>query len=197
MIYMGSGGSWSPDCPLIDVMIGQRLQARGFAGTRDERICLYGSTIKEQALEYARNGDEAHLKVLELQQGCVVSWVPSMRDMLLHFGNHLSELHWNGTTQYQGVNFGALVRDIAGDIDIAETYLRFGRQKRAIGAMIDSFLEPLVIMEHVVDDTTDLDAVLGGHVGEVWVTGPCVVHDFEAAAHEAPHPAPERAGMRL
>jgi hypothetical protein len=197
MIYMGLGGSWSPDCPLIDVMIGQRLQARGFAGTRDEKICLYGSTSKEQALEYARNGDEAHLKVLELQPGCVVSWVPSMRDMLLNFGTHLAELHWHGTTQYRGVKFGALVRDIAGDIDIAETYLRYGRQKRAIGAMIDSFLDLLMIMEHVVDETTDLDELLDGHVGEVWVTGHCLVHDFDPVFHERLRVAVPQAGMSI
>lgn len=64
MIYMGLGGSWTPHCPNIDVMISQRLKARGFVGTRDEKFCLYGSTLKDQALEYARDEDEAHLRVL-------------------------------------------------------------------------------------------------------------------------------------
>lgn len=95
MLYMGVGGDWSPDCPLIDVLISEHLKARGFTGTRDERICLYGSTIKEQALDYARDGEESHLKVLEPQTGCVVSWIPSMKDMLLNFGTHLNELRWD------------------------------------------------------------------------------------------------------
>jgi hypothetical protein len=183
MLYMGVGGDWSPDCPLIDILISQRLQARGFVGTRDEKICLYGSTIKEQALDYARDGAETHLKVLEPQVGCVISWVPTMKDMLLNFGTHLHDLRYDDTPQYRGVKFGALVRDIAGDLDIAETYLRLGRQKRAIGAMIDSFLEPLEIREQCLDHDIDIEALLEFHQGEVWITGRCLVHDFDPLLH--------------
>ena len=171
--------AWSPDCPLIDVLISQRLQARGYVGTRDEKICLYASTSMEQALDYARDGEEAYLKVLEPAVGCVVSWVPSMGDMLLKFGTHLDHLRWQGITQYRGVKFGALVRDISGDLGIAETYLRYGRQKRALGAMIDSFLDPLEIMEHVVTADTDIEEVIDGHSGELWITDPCLVYLLE------------------
>ena len=187
MLYMGVGGDWSPDCPLIDVLISERLKARGFAGTRDEKICLYGSTIKGQALDYARNGEESHLKVLEPQPGCVVSWVPSMKDMLLNFGTHLNELRYDRVPQYRGLKFGALIRDIAGDLDIAETCLRYGRQKRAISAMIDGFLDPLEIREHALEHDTELEELLDGHLGEVWVTGQCLIHDFDPFVH-APRP---------
>jgi hypothetical protein len=185
---MGVGGSWSPDCPLIDVVISQRLKVRGFLGTRDDKICLYASTEKKQALDYARGGSEAYLKVLEPQIGTVLSWVPNMGDMLLNFESHLRGLHWEGVSQYRGVKFGPLVRDIAGDIDIAETYLRYGRQKRAIGAMIDSFLEPLEVREHVVDADTDIDEIIEGHIGELWITGACFVHDYDPLVHQ-PRPS--------
>lgn len=178
MIFKGTGGSFAPDTPRVDALMGKRLQARGFAGTRDKSICLYGSTSKEHALEYARNGDEAHLKALYPQPGSIVSWVDGSRDLLLHFASHLSDMYWGGIYHYKGINFGSLVRDMAGTVDIAETYLSMGRQKRAIGAMIDLFLDDIEVRELLVDDLEALTDILSGHDGEVWITGPCMVKDF-------------------
>lgn len=106
--------------------------------------------------------------------------------MLLKFGSHLTELRWRGVRQYDGVKIETIIRDIGGDLDTAETYLRLGRQKRKLGAIIDSFLETLVIREHVIDEGTDLDALLEGHQGEVWLTGHCLVHEFNPALHDTP-----------
>lgn len=196
MIYMGIGGDWSPHAPNIDILIGQRLKARGFAGSRDERGSLFGSQEKVHALEYARDGDEANLRVLEPQAGCVVSWVPGVRDMMLVFGTHLRDLRDRGVGQHGGVKFGTLIRDIAGDIDIAETYLRLGRQKRALGAVVDTLLDTLTVVEQVVGEDTDLDAVLGTHRGEIWITGPCLVHVYDPEFHDEPTVEPEAVGVR-
>jgi hypothetical protein len=186
MLYMGTGGSFSPHTPLIDAMMGKRLQARGFAGTRDETICLYGSLSKDHALEYARDEQESYLKILEPQAGAVVSWVPGSRDLLLRFSTHLGELRWRGVDRHNGVKFGSLVRDISGDVDIAETYLRLGRQKRAIAAILDHFLDGIEVCEHRVDGTQDLADVLSGHTGEIWITGPCLVSAYESVCEMAP-----------
>jgi hypothetical protein len=184
MIYMGDGGHWAPHTPLLDALIGERLQARGFSGTRDERKCLFGAMTKKQAIDYARNGDPEFLKVLEPQAGSVVSWVPQQADMILQFGSHLSDLCWRGVYAHNGVKFEALMRDIQGDLDIAETYLRMGRQKKKLGAMVDHYLVDLNIVEHAVQDGDDLVSILDGHTGEVWITGPCLIHKFDPSIHE-------------
>jgi hypothetical protein len=190
MIYMGVGSDWYPDAPLVDRLIGARLKARGHLGTRDGRSCRYGSTIKSQALEYARGADEAWLRVLEPRPGCVVSWVPGMKDMLLELQEHISRARWNGPTSHGGVVFGGLVRDIGGDIGIAETYLELGRQKRKIGAIIDSFLDIHPVLEHRLTDTCDVMEYLDGHEGELWLTGPCLVRTYDPEIHLVPSPAP-------
>lgn len=186
MLFTGVGGNWSPDCPRIDVLISSRLKRRGFEGTRDETVCLYASTLKSQALDYAKDGDESHLKIVEPQSGSVISWVPGLSDMLLDFGSHLSDMYWGGVHHYRGLKFGALVRDIAGDLDIAETYLSLGRQKRALGAMVDSYLDRVDVREIKIAGCPDIAEVIGEHEGEVWITGPCLVHDYEPSLHDIP-----------
>lgn len=179
MIYMGIGGDFAPHTPYLDALIGHRLQARGFLGTRDESICLYGAMSKHHALEYALDNDEAHLRVLQPEAGTVVSWGYNVHDLLLDFESHLRDMHWNEVYRYRDIRFESLVRDIAGDVNIAETYVRLGRQKRAIGGMIDLFLDDLEILEHTVVDEAGLKEALGAHTGELWITGPCVVHSYE------------------
>ncbi len=182
MIYMGTGGSFAPNTPHLDALIGQRLQARGFLGTRDESICLYGSMSKPHALEYALDNDEAHLRMLQPEAGAVVSWGYNVHDLLLDFASHLRDMHWGEIYRYRDIRFERLVRDIAGDVDIAETYVRLGRQKRAIGGMIDLFLDDIEILEHTVVDEDGLKEALGTHTGELWITGPCLVHAYEPSA---------------
>lgn len=185
MIYMGVGGSYWPDSPRIDKLIGDRLRARGFKGTRDETVCLYGTRSFEHALEYARNEDIAHLRVLAPQSGAVVSWSPGSRDLLLRFARHLRDVHIYGRFSYKGIGFESLARDIAGDVDIAETYLSYGRQRRKIAAMVDMFLDEVELREHTVTDEDDLFAALGEHEGELWITGPCEVLSYEPSPSES------------
>lgn len=179
MLFMGVGGSWSPDVPRLDVLISERLKARGFAGSRDESICLYASTIIEQATEYARRGDHAFMRVLEPGEGCVLSWVPGNRDLVLRLQDHLSSMFWGGIGSYNGVKFGALVRDTQGDIQTIETYLSMGRLKRQIGAIVDSLLDQIEVVEVVMDGTTDIASLLSDHRGEVWLTGQCAVREYD------------------
>ncbi|NTF17730.1 hypothetical protein G6L37_04905 [Agrobacterium rubi] len=190
MIYMGVGGDYWPDTPRIDAVMGSRLRARGFEGTRDEAICLYGTRSKLHALEYARDEHENHLRTLLPQPGSVVSWSPGSRDLLLRFENHLRDMHWSGRFSYKGLRFETLVRDIAGDLSVAETYLSYGRQKRAIGAMLDMFLDEVEIVEHKVADEKGLFAALGDHEGELWITGPCLVTAYAPASTEDFRSAP-------
>lgn len=179
MIYMGTGADYWPKTPRIDALMGERLRARGFEGTRDQAVCLYGTRSKKHALEYARDEHESHLRILMPQAGSVVSWSPGARDLLLCFENHLRDMHWGRLFSYKGQRFETLVRDIAGDVNVAETYLSFGRQKKAIGAMLDMFLDEIDIMEHKVVDEAGLFEALADHQGEIWITGPCLVIPFE------------------
>ena len=180
MIYMGTGGDFAPHTPRIDALMGQRLRARGFLGTRDEAVCLYGTRSMAQALEYARDEKQEYLKILSPQAGSVVSWASGITDLLLMFELHLQEIHWGGRFSYKGVRFETLARDIAGDVSIAETYLFHGRQKKAIGAMIDMLLDEVDIIEHKVTDEASLMDAIGDHQGELWITGPCLVTAYEA-----------------
>lgn len=181
MIYMGTGNDYWPKTPRIDALMGERLRARGFEGTRDAAKCLYGTRSMKHALEYARDEHESHLKVLAPQTGSVVSWSPGTRDLLLKFENHLRDMHWGSRFSYKAVKFESLVRDIAGDVTVAETNLSFGRQKKAIGAIIDMFLDTVEILEHKVSDEAGLVAALGDHQGEIWITGPCEVKAYVLA----------------
>jgi hypothetical protein len=189
MIYMGQGGDYWPNSPRIEALMGDRLRARGYEGTRDMSVCLYGTRSKEHALEYARDEDEAHLRTLRPQPGSVVSWSPGAKDLLLRFENHLRDMHWYQRFSYKGMRFESLVRDIAGDVGIAETYLSLGRQKKALGAMIDMFLDEIEIIEHKVVDEAGLAAALGDHQGEIWITGPCFIDPYEPSPATLPEKA--------
>jgi hypothetical protein len=178
MIFMGTGGDFAPYTPHIDALMGLRLRARGFRGTRDESVCLYGSLSRDHALEYARDEKEEFLRILSPQPGAVVSWAPGIHDLILKFEDHLRKAYWGRQFSYGGLRFESLARDVAGDINIAETYLALGRQKKAIGAMIDMFLDEVHILEHVFIDNEALHAALAEHNGEVWITGPCLVSNY-------------------
>jgi len=186
VFYRGMGAPYSHHAPHIDILLGDRLKARGFVGTRDSRKCVYAAVCLEHALEYTPDRDAPLLKSVRPLPGSVVTWVHGMRDMVISFENHLRRLAHDGVPGYNGVRFASLARDIQGDLDTAETYLRLGRQKKALSAMADSFLDRLDIREAAVDGNTDIEAVLDGHDGEIWINGPCEVMDFDPDAVYAP-----------
>ena len=178
MIYKGEGGSWSPNVPLVEAMISNRLKDRGFAGSRERDKSIFGSIQKKQALGYTKSGSDEELKVVLPQVSSVVSWSPSVVDMVLDLGTYLSKSRWDGPYNYKGKDFRAIMLDIAGDIGVMETYLSLGRQKNKIGLIIDGYLDTIEIKEIVVKENVDLMEVLEGHTGEVWVTGVCILRDY-------------------
>lgn len=184
----GVAGSFTPE---VEKLIGLKLRERGFVGDQKKSDILYGSTDQEQALSRAKGNSEEFLKVLDPQEGAIVTWMPSEPDILLGFRRHAREMHERGVSRYKQIHIGTIVHDIAGDMDVMETYLHLGRQKRVIGAMIDDFLDKAEIRQHVVVESGDYVDALSGHEGEIWISGPCLVTDFR---HPDPvtTPAPRR-----
>jgi hypothetical protein len=173
MIYRGEGGSFAPYAPKLDALIGRRMLARGLVGTRDSSRSVFGSTWKEQALAFARDENEDSLFVLEPLRGAVVSFIPGGKDMQMLFSDHLRmKCDYERDFHYRGYSFERLANDVRGDIDLMEEYLHQGRQKRAISAMIDRYLDTVTFEEHMIDDPDEGLEFLSGHEGEVWITGP-------------------------
>lgn len=184
MLFRGIGGYWSPHAPDVEALISDRLAVRGHAGVRRVGRCLFGSTSKSHALEYAKDECEDALHVLEPQIGTVISWAPNVRDMIITFEQHLSDLRYRKVEKLDDVRVGALIRDIAGCSSIANTYLAYGRQKRALTAIVDHFLNKIEIKEFEVLRSRPLDQLLDGHNGEVWITGPCFVKPYDPTVHQ-------------
>lgn len=170
-LYRGFGGNWSPHADYVDDLMTKRMAARGFLGKRTGEGSLHVSPSFVQALDYAKDGRDTHVQVVTPSIGSTVTWVPGMADMLLSFGIFTKDLYWSG---YRS----DLLQDAQGDLDLLDTYLSMGRQKKAIGAFIDMFLDTLSPKEITIEAETDLWAALGEHTGEVWITGPCVCEAF-------------------
>lgn len=187
-IFRGHGGNFAPYAPRLDALMGKRMQARGLAGTRDASKSVFGSICKDQALAYAQNEDEEHLLTLEPLPGSVLSYARNVIDLQLSFGEHLRDMHSAGIYSYKGYSFQGLAHDLQGDMDLAEVYLSLGRQKRAISAMIDRYLDTLDVREHQVADANDFSDFLEDHNGEVWITGPCRTSKFVSCT-DLPGPA--------
>lgn len=173
-IYRGEGGSFAPYAPALDALMGKRMQLRGLSGTRDSAKALFGSTSKDQATSFAKDESEAALFTLEPLKGSIVSFIPGIADLQLRFSEHLREkCDYERDFHYRGYGFERLARDIRGEVDIMEVYLSQGRQKRAICAMIDRFLDTVSVEEHAIPTSYNDLSFLADHDGEIWVTGPC------------------------
>lgn len=177
-LYHGKGSDYYPRVPLIDKLLSERLQALGFETKRYGDSCLFASTSRDQASDYARDDD--HLFEIEPLKTASVMLVEGCKDMVLTFEGWLREQAIWGPT-------GASVRsrflsDVQGDIGTVTTYLRLGRMKKVISGLVDDFLSGLEIREVVVDSDTDLKAFLNGFDGEVVINGPI---KMEPVMHEA------------
>lgn len=164
-LYRGFGGNWSPHAEFVDALISARMKPRGFSGKRAGKTSIHATPRLEQALDYAKNGQATHVEMVTPLPGSVVTWVPDMTDMLLAFETHVRELYWDG-------HACPVLRDAAGDVNVLDTYLSMGRQKKAISRLVDDFLATVEPQEFVVGDDEDVIARLGPHTGEVWITGP-------------------------
>lgn len=164
-LYRGFGGNWSPHAEFVDALISARMKPRGFSGQRTGKTSIHATPLLEQALDYAKNREASHVQVVSPLPGSVVTWVPDMKDMLLAFETHVRRMYWDGHAY-------PVLRDAAGDVNVLDTYLSLGRQKKAISRLVDDFLSTIEPQEFVVGDDEDVIARLGSHAGEVWITGP-------------------------
>ncbi len=170
-LYMGVGGSWAPHADFVDALMTKRMALRGFKGKRTGKGSYHATPDKEQALDYARDNAESHLKIVNPEIGSIVTWVPGVGDMLLHFEKFAKDLFWERHPC-------PVLRDAQGSVDIFDTYLSLGRQKRAIGALIDLYLDTITPQEILIEEGTDLFAHLSGHDGEIWITGSLRIEDY-------------------
>lgn len=173
LLWSGVGGDVSPDVFHLDQLIGRRLQARGYRGTRDPKLCTYVSTSRNQALDYALDGREDHLRLARPSEGAILSWCPDHPDLLMSFDDYLRRMDRHSPESFWDWSMQAFLDDIRGSIDTVETYLRLKRQKRNVTRLVDAFLEEVHILETMVSSTTDLAQALSTHKGEIWITGPC------------------------
>ncbi len=183
MIFRGVGGDWHPHVPHLDKLMTDRLKLRGFKGSREIGKSHFGSTILDQALSFTTNDDFGKIRVLVPENGSTVGWTEGVVDAVISFQMHLRDLFWNRVERYNGIVFRSLVVDIAGDINTLETYLHLNRQRRAISAIVDKYLDEHTVREVVINSEQSLESILEGHKGEVWITGPCRVEAYDANLH--------------
>jgi hypothetical protein len=182
MIFRGVGGDVHPNVPEIDKLLSERLLKRGYKGNRNPRESVFGSTLLEQARDYT-GGQDARLFVVEPRAGALVTWIEGVGDMVLSLESHIRSMYWNRVERYNGRAIYSLIRDIAGDIGTVETYLSLKRQRASIAVIMDSYLDGINIKEVSLKTDTDYKEVLEGHVGEVWVTGPCKIAPYVPELH--------------
>lgn len=168
-LYRGVGGSFHPYAPRLDALI--IAQSSGLAPKAAGKV-VFASTSREQALEYARDNDEANLRVASLAEDAVVYWIEGVKDMTLGIERHLNRLRMGGIMRHRGVDFGRVLRDAAGDMHVLEMYLSMGRQKRALSAAVDHYLKDKVVRSASALEL-DRSDVLEEHDGEVWISGGC------------------------
>lgn len=158
----------------FDRAINARLKARGLVGRRFSRKTTYASTDIKQAQEYM-GGDEAkYLKVVSPQPGSVISFVPEVSDLVTYMEDYFRDLRWTDHP-HRGVN--ALISDTLGSVDHIEWYIRSGRMKRAIGILIDEYLDEHPVLEFTIGQ--EPPEQLATHAGEVWITGPRIIETYK------------------
>lgn len=165
-LYRGDGRDFNPDVPLVDRLLGDALRGLGGEGSRRRGECVFASTNREQAENYAKDGS---LFQVHPEDGAVVTWVEGTGDLVLRFGSWLREASWDCPDNLpRGAK--TFLRDIAGDVNILETYLSLGRQKRLTAALAKAFASDLKVMEaRVIEGALPME--LARHSGEVWITG--------------------------
>ena len=172
-IWRGTnGGAFYPNPVRIDALLGKRIQARGFQGSRMRPNAIFASTDINQAANYHDKEDSAGPAQVTPLEGAYITWSCGIKDLILGLEAHIRDLYWHEKWIVGGKNRKALLTDTRGDLDTLETYLRENRQKSAITDMIESYLTTIEISEYRMkaDGFHPIDLVT--HVGEVWITGP-------------------------
>jgi len=167
-LFHGKGTDYHPRVPLVDKVLSDRLQALGYRTKRYGDDCVFASTSRDQASDYAR--DEDHLFVAEPLEGAKVMMVVGCKDMIMKFESWLREKsiwgHRDGSARSR------FISDVQGDIGTVETYLSLNRMKNVVSGLADEFLAEFEVREIVVGPDTDLAVFIGDNEGEVVVNGP-------------------------
>lgn len=171
-LFHGKGADYHPRVPLIDRMLSNRLQALGFQTRRYGADCVFTSTSRDQANDYARDDD--HLFQVEPLESASVMIVDGCKDMILQFEAWLRDKSiWedrNGSVRSR------FLADVQGDIGTVETYLGLNRMKKVIASLIDEYLSDLSVREFIVDENFDIQSAVEGHEGEIIINGPVKLH---------------------
>ena len=174
MLYRGTGGDFAPNVPLLDAALGKGLMRLGFRGDRAPGKGMFATASMEMAQGYV--GVKGELVTVDPLPGARVTWVAGVNDLVTRMGT------WLRWARPDDLSKGAasLLSDVSGDVCVLDTYLSMGRQRKAIAEIVDAFLAGFEVREFVVDGETDVLEMLGGHVGEVWITGPCLIESFQS-----------------
>jgi len=167
-LYRGIGGSFHPHAPNIGAMIIGKATGLPRAAAR---TVVFASTDIEQAADYAKDADPAYMRLVLPEDDAVINWIPGVRDMTLNFENFLFDLLHSGTTRYHGISFAHVLQDSAGDVMILEQYLSMGRQKRAIGSLVELWLADKSVQQDRFSLEDGRKSSLAEHNGEVWISG--------------------------
>lgn len=170
-LYHGAGGDFAPNTPLLDRLISRRMAARGLMGTRDVRKAIYGATSASQALGYARNGDPAHIHLLEPLPGALLGYQEHAGDMILDLESFSADLKLAGRLERYPV-----LQDCGGEVTLMESYLAERRGREALARLVDHYLMECPVREFIVSCPDELATFLADHQGEVWITGPYRLH---------------------
>lgn len=183
LMFRGVGGDWSPHADLVDDLMTRRMRARGFKGKRTGKRSIHVSTSLDQASGYS--GTSGKMFSVRPLTGAVITWVPQMADMLLSFQSFARRMTWESSC-------GPILRDAMGDVEILDTYLSMGRGKAEISRAIDSFLNELDAppTEFVVGQDDDVWERIGAHEGEIWITGPVELLEYEREPEPDEGPSP-------
>ena len=169
MFYRGQGTDFSPDVPFVDQALSQGLARMGFTGSRKKGEGIFAAVRESHARGYAGEAGEGMFSVVPLP-GATVTWVEGSTDLVLEFGAWLRSAAYD--VQFAG-RIRPFLRDVQGDVNVFDTYISLKRQAKAVAAVVDAFLSELDVREVAVEDGRELS--IGGHDGEVWITGPCAL----------------------
>lgn len=169
-LYHGqnAGAPPSPNPVQLDRLLGARMRASGFSCDRTRKSCLFASTDRLQAFSYASDPDR-FFRVIPADTARL-TWIPGVADAMLDFETWIKSRLWNDEMVFAGRNLSRLLLDSQGDIDILNTYLQLGRQKKAISLIVDAFLLEFRPRDICFADDPHLEA-LSAHEGEVVITG--------------------------
>lgn len=165
ILFHGAGSDHCPHVPATERLLTSQMKRMGFAGQRTS--CIWASTDRDQAFDYARQRPEM-LFAIEPLPGSVVTWTEQVQDMVLDFEGWLRDAAFHHDPRIRDQD---RLQDVRGDIGIFEQYVLLGRKAFTVAAA-SAYLSDRSIKETSFSTPDRLWQYLCDHKGEVWVTGP-------------------------